>query len=164
MLAGKEAMMTAPETGSLGLPGSKELAGLFQEEFVRATGIAARWAAERVQGQRRHEHTWVVPFGDKLGTRGTFSLHWDADLQRFLAGRLGANAARPEYLGVILRATAGRWADWRALRGSPPVRLGPSPQADESASESGSLGSSSAALIIDRFVLELVFALEAQGA
>lgn len=164
MLAGKVAMQTESESGPSGLPVSKELAGLFQEEFVRATGLAARWAAERVQGNRRLDHSWVVPFADKDGRRGSFSLHWNDELQHFLSGRLGANAGRPEYLGVILRSTAGRWADGQALRGLPPVRLRPSPQGEDSPGEGHSLGRSSAALIIDRFVLELVFLLEAPAA
>jgi hypothetical protein len=156
---GEGALQTMPDSLSSSLPMSKELAGWFQEEFVRTTGLSTRWAAERVQGNRRLEQHCIVPFGADGGLRGTFSLHWDAELQRFLASRLGANAGRPEYLGAILRATAGRWASGHALRGTAQVQLQAAVQAD-GREEAPCLGLSSAALIIDSFVIELVFALE----
>jgi hypothetical protein len=139
------------------LPSSRELAALFQEDFVGATGFPARWAAERVQGNRRLACSWSVPFAVSNKSRGSFSLYWDADLQRYLAGRLGAGASRPEYLGSILRSCAGRWASTQALRAGCSVRLEPTAAPAEAPSTAP--WNSSAALIVDSFVLELVFAL-----
>jgi len=157
-------METAPEAGSVSLPASRDLASLFQEEFAGTTGLAARWAAERVQGNRRLELSWCVPFHAENGIKGSFNLYWNAELQGFLATRLGPTAGRPEYLGAILRSTAGRWANWQALRASTWVRLQPTPQEGESAGEVSTRARSSAALIIDSFVIELVFTLEPHGA
>lgn len=147
------------ENATIGLPASRELAALFQEEFVGATGLASRWAAEKVQGNRRLEQVWCVPFKAESGLEGSFSLHWDAELQRYLASRLGPTAGRPEYLGAILRSAAGRWASWQALRASTQVRLQPSPS-DDDALVSTSPWRSTAALIIDSFVVELAFTLQ----
>jgi hypothetical protein len=149
---------------SMGMPSSRELAALFQEEFVGATGFPARWAADKVQGNRRLEHVWNVPFEGEQGLRGDFSLRWDAELQRYLGGRLGASAARPEYLGAILRSAAGRWASWQALKGGTAVRLQPTPSDEQPTGFSQSPWQASAALIVDSFVLELRFALEANEA
>lgn len=162
MVASKDGE-SANSSGSLGLPSSRELAGLFQEEFVGATGFPARWAAEKVQGNRRLEHRWLVPFEAESGLRGGFCLHWDAELQRYMAGRLGATAGRPEYLGAILRSAAGRWASWQALKIGTSVRLQPTPAETDPSGLEGSPWRSSAALIVDSFVLELVFALESGG-
>ena len=158
-------MSIAPKTAapsatpSVGLPSSRELAALFQEEFAGATGMAARWAADKVQGNRRLEHAWNVPFLGGQGLKGAFSLRWDAELQRYLAGRLGVSAGRPEYLGAILRSAAGRWASWQALKAGSSVRLQPSPS--EAAGAAGpSPWQASAALIVDSFVLELCFDLQ----
>ena len=159
-------MIVAPVIGdsvtspaSLALPSSRELAALFQEEFVGATGIPARWAADKVQGNRRLEHVWRVPFVGEQGLRGSFSLRWDAELQRYLAGRLGSSAGRCEYLGAVLRSAAGRWASWQALKAGTAVRLQPTPTEDHEG-PSRSRWQASAALIVDSFVLELCFALE----
>ena len=146
------------EQSAINPPNSRELGGLFQEEFVGATGLAARWAAEKVQGNRRLEQVWTVPFLSENGVQGCFSLHWDAELQRYLASRLGPNASRPEYLGAILRAAAGRWASWQALRASVGVRLQPTTE-ELGADLASSPWRSSAALIVDSFVIELVFVL-----
>ena len=89
-------------------PRSRELADLFQEAFAHATGQGARWAAETVQGNRHFDRAWCVPFTGDNGLRGHFSLRWDSEFQRYLAGRCGAAAQRPEYLGAVLRAMAGR--------------------------------------------------------
>ncbi|HTB35160.1 MAG TPA: hypothetical protein VK842_09875 [bacterium] len=142
---------------SVDLPSSRELAALFQEDFVGATGFPARWAAERVQGNRRLPCSWNVPFAVSNSSRGSFGLYWDAELQRYLAGRLGPSASRPEYLGSILRSCAGRWASAQALKAGCSVRLEPS-SADQN-SHPLAPWNSSAALIVDSFVLELVFAL-----
>lgn len=142
------------------LPNSRELGSLFQEEFVGATGLAARWAAEKVQGNRRLQQAWCVPFVAENGLQGSFVLNWDAELQRYLGARLGASAGRPEYLGAILRAAAGRWASWQALRAGTPVRLQPSPDGGLTGAQETSPWRSTAALIIDSFVIELAFVLE----
>lgn len=154
-MAPKHQGMAQPQT--VDLPSSRELAALFQEDFVGATGFPARWAAERVQGNRRLACTWSVPFAVSNGSRGSFNLYWDAELQRYLAGRLGASASRPEYLGSILRSCAGRWASAQALKAGCSVRLEPT-SADDNAYPAAPWNSS-AALIVDSFVLELVFAL-----
>jgi len=154
-MAPRNSSVTQPQ--SVDLPSSRELAALFQEDFVGATGFPARWAAERVQGNRRLPCSWTVPFAVSNNSRGSFTLYWDAELQRYLSGRLGNSAARPEYLGSILRSCAGRWASAQALKAGCSVRLEPT-----SAEESGypaAPWNSSAALIVDSFVLELVFAL-----
>jgi hypothetical protein len=117
-----------------------------------------------VQGNRRLEQSWVVPFKAESGVRGRFSLHWNQELQRYLAGRIGATAGRPEYLGAVLRATAGRWASWQTLRAATPVRLQPTGPETAGAEAGVPGGRSSAAMIIDSFVLELVFELEAPEA
>jgi hypothetical protein len=153
-------MDSTADISSIGLPASKELASLFQDEFSGSTGMPVRWAAERVQGNRRLERSWRVPFTAEGGSRGSFSLHWDSELERFMASRIGPNAGRPEYMGAILRATAGRWASWHALRAATQVRLEPTPHEDVREETPLTLGRSSAALIIDSFVIELVFALE----
>jgi hypothetical protein len=113
-----------------------------------------------VQGNRRLQEQWRVPFTAEGGTKGSFTLLWDTELQRYLASRLGPNAGRPEYLGAILRSAAGRWASWQALRASNAVRLEPTPHEDHAAEAPSVLGRSSAALIVDSFVIELVFAFE----
>ena len=146
-----------PPPQAVELPSSRELAALFQEDFVGATGFPARWAAERVQGNRRLPCSWSVPFSASNSSRGSFSLYWDAELQRYLAGRLGVSAGRPEYLGSILRSCAGRWASAQALKAGCSVRLEPT-SAEKDAYPSAPWNSS-AALIVDSFVLELVFAL-----
>ena len=156
--------VTAAVPASTGLPSSRELAALFQEEFVGATGFPARWAADKVQGNRRLEHIWNVPFEGERGLKGVFSLRWDGELQRYLAGRLGASAGRPEYLGAILRSAAGRWASWQALKAGTSVRLQPTPAEEHAISLSQSPWQASAALIVDSFVLELCFALESSEA
>lgn len=153
---------TSLQNATVSLPTSRELGSLFQEEFVGATGMAARWAAEKVQGNRRLQQLWSVPFVAESGVQGTFSLHWDAELQRYLSSRLGASAGRPEYLGAILRAAAGRWASWQALRAGTQVRLQPSPDGGLSQVLETSPWRSTAALIIDSFVIELAFVLEPQ--
>ena len=159
-------MTIAPKTAAslavpaVGLPSSRELAALFQEEFVGATGMAVRWAADKVQGNRRLEHAWNVPFLGAQGLKGAFSLRWDAELQRYLAGRLGVSAGRPEYLGAILRSAAGRWASWQALKAGSSVRLQPSLSETQGDAASQSPWQASAALIVDSFVLELCFDLE----
>jgi hypothetical protein len=150
---------SALNNGQLSLPTSRELGSLFQEEFVGATGLAARWAAEKVQGNRRLQQVWTVPFAAENGVQGCFMVNWDAELQRYLAGRLGNSAGRPEYLGAILRASAGRWASWQALRAGTQVRLQPSPDAGSSSPLDSSPWRSTAALIIDSFVIELAFVL-----
>ena len=92
-MAQKSSGVTQPQ--SVDLPSSRELAALFQEDFVGATGFPARWAAERVQGNRRLPCSWSVPFAVSNNSRGSFTLYWDAELQRYLAGRLGNSAGRP---------------------------------------------------------------------
>src|ERR1017187_10036337 len=71
------------QSQSVELPSSRELAAMFQEDFVVATGIAVRWAAERVQGNRRLPCSWSIPFAIGNHGRGSFSLFWDAELQRY---------------------------------------------------------------------------------
>jgi hypothetical protein len=143
------------------LPNSRELGALFQEELANATGLAARWAADRVPVKQGMAGRWSVPF-EGAGLKGSFCLAWDPALQRFLAARVGPAAARPEFLGAVLRAAAGRWASAAALRGHSAVRLQPSPEDGACVAEASPLRSS-AALILDSFVIELAFALEPQG-
>lgn len=152
------------QNAQVSLPSSRELGGLFQEEFVGATGLAARWAAEKVQGNRRLQQAWCVPFVSESGLQGCFTLNWDAELPRYLSSRLGASAGRPEYLGAILRASAGRWASWQALRVGTPVRLQPSPDGGLPSVLEASPWRCTAALIIDSFVIELAFVLEPREA
>jgi hypothetical protein len=157
----KHSVETVGEQGTVQLLNSRELAGLFQDEFSGTTGLSARWAAEKVQGNRRLENSCKVPFNSESGVSGRFSLHWDAELQRFLAGKLGPHAGSSEYLGEILRMSAGRWASWHSLRHSHPVSLSSFSAEEEEAFEEGlPLGRSSAAMIIDSFVVELVFEVE----
>jgi hypothetical protein len=143
-----------------GAPSSRELAGLFHEAFVNATGQAARWAAETVQGNRHFDRAWCVPFTGDNGLRGHFSLRWDSEFQRYLAGRCGAMAQRPEFVGAVLRAAAGRWAVQTGARRDVKIRLLPSAEALPEHAAASNVGSSSAALFVDAFVLELGFSLE----
>ncbi len=150
-----------PSTEKLwGAPSSRELAALFHEAFVNATGQAARWAAETVQGNRRFDRAWCVPFTGDDGLRGHFSLHWDTEFQRYLAGRCGAAAQRPEFIGAVLRAAAGKWALQQGARRDTKLRLLPSAEALPEEGHPAQPGSSSAALFVDSFVLELGFSLQ----
>jgi hypothetical protein len=143
-----------------GAPASRELGALFQEAFVSATGQSARWAAENVQGNRRFDRAWCVPFSGERGLRGHFSLSWDAEFQRHLAGRCGAAAQRPEFMGAVLRAAAGKWAAQQSARHDVSLRLLPSSDALPEAAQAIGPSNSSAALFVDSFVLELSFSLE----
>lgn len=144
--------------GSLNLPSSRELGALFQDEFSASTGLAARWTAERLQGNRSGLMEWTVPFSSEAYGRGRFELRWDPEIARSLSLRLGANAARPEFLGAILRAAAGRWASWQTMRAGASVRLQPSTSEDDALP--GSAWQSSAVLMLDALVLEIRFYLE----
>ncbi len=146
--------------GHWGAPGSRALAGLFQDAFTKATGHAVRWAAESVQGNRRFDRAWCVPFTGDNGLHGHFSLRWDAEFQRYLATRCGAMAQRPEFLGSILRTAAGQWAGAQSLRHGQRLRLLPSEEALPEQDRSSAGNSSGAALFLDAFVLELGFSLE----
>jgi hypothetical protein len=143
-----------------GSPSSRDLGGLFQEAFSSATGQEIRWAAENVQGNRRFDRAWCVPFTGEHGLRGHFSLSWDAEFQRYLAGRCGAHTQRPEFLGAVLRAAAGKWSVQQNLRHDIRLRLLPSAEALPEMRQPVSQGHSSAALFIDAFVLELGFSLD----
>jgi hypothetical protein len=158
---GAAVTVNAPES-RWGAPASRELAALFHEAFVNATGQAARWAAETVQGNRHFDRAWCVPFTGDDGLRGHFSLRWDAEFQRYLSARCGAMAQRPEFLGAVLRAAAGRWAVQQGARHDVKIRLLPSAEALAEHAPSNSVGSSTAALFVDAFVLELGFSLEEQ--
>ena len=160
MIARMDETMAASD--GIGAPRSRELADLFQEAFAHATGQSARWAAETVQGNRHFDRAWCVPFAGEGGVRGHFSLRWDAEFQRYLAGRCGAPAQRPEYLGAVLRAMAGKWAIQCGLRQDTKIRLLPSAEAlaqSELPPVTG-IDNSSAAIFIDAFVLELGFSLD----
>lgn len=146
--------------GHWGAPGSRELGALFHEAFVHATGQSARWAAETVQGNRRFDRAWCVPFTGSDGLRGHFSLSWDAEFQRYLAGRCGAMAQRPEFMGAVLRAAAGKWAAQQSTRHDIQLRLMASAEALPEVGQPISPNSSSAALFVDAFVLELGFSLD----
>lgn len=150
--------------GSWGAPSSRELAGHFHEAFFNATGQAARWAAESVQGNRRFDRAWCVPFTGDDGLRGHFSLHWDAEFQRYLGSRCPAAAQRPEFLGAILRSAAGKWALQQGLRRDTKLRLLPSAEALPEQGHPTQPGSSSAAIFVDSFVLELGFSLQEKTA
>jgi hypothetical protein len=143
-----------------GAPASRELGVLFHDAFISATGESARWAAENVQGNRRFDRAWCVPFTGENGLRGHFSLNWDAEFQRYLAGRCGASAQRPEFMGAVLRAAAGKWAAQQGLRHDVSLRLLPSEEALPETGQPASPNSSSAALFVDSFVLELGFSLD----
>ena len=148
--------------GSLvSVPPTHELASLLQDELASATGLAARWAADRVQGNRHGLSLWSVPFVTEAGSKGFFTLCWSANLQTQLSAKLGAAAARPEFMGSLLRAVVGRWANQLALQGQSAVRLLPSPDSicAPEAEEKPSYRSH-AALLIDGHVLELNFLLE----
>jgi hypothetical protein len=147
--------MSAPHVS---LPSSRELAALFQEEFATVTGLPARWAAEKLQGNTLQLEVWEVPFYGEQGLRGAFRLRWDPGLSRLLSARVGSSAQRPEFLGAILRGMAGRWASWQALRHGSPVRLLPSPEAPAARPEGP--WCSSAALLVDQHALELSCVLE----
>ena len=153
-------LSTSNFEGRWGAPASRDLAALFHEAFVNATGLAVRWAAESVQGNRRFDRAWCVPFTGDDGVRGHFSLRWDAEFQRYLAGRCGAMAQRPEFVGAVLRAAAGRWALQQGSRHDVKIRLLPSAEALPDQEPHSSFGSSSAALFVDAFVLELGFSLD----
>lgn len=144
--------------GSLDLPSSRELGALFQDEFSASTGLAVRWAAERLQGNRAGLMEWAVPFNSEAYGRGRFELRWDPEIARSLSLRLGASAARPEFLGAILRAAAGRWASWQTMRAGASVRLQPSTAEDSADGETA--WRSSAVLMLDALVLEVRFYLE----
>lgn len=148
--------------GSLvSVPSTHELASLLQDELASATGLAARWAADRVQGNRHGLSLWSVPFVTEGGSKGCFTLCWSADLQAQLSAKLGAAAARPEFMGSLLRAVVGRWANQLALQGQSTVRLLPSPDAVcVPGAEDQPAYRSHAALLIDSHVLELNFMLE----
>jgi hypothetical protein len=150
--------------GNWGAPASRELGALFQEAFNSVTGQNSRWAAENVQGNRRFDRAWCVPFTGESGLRGHFSLNWDAEFQRYLAGRCGANAQRPEFMGAILRSAAGKWAAQQSLRHDVTLRLLPSEEALPEMEQPVSPSSSSAALFVDAFVLELGFSLDQRPA
>ncbi len=149
----------ALESAPINLPSSRELAGLLQDELSTSTGMAARWAADRVHGNTGSLAQWVVPFESDHGPRGSFILRWSSELQRHLASRLGTAAARPEFMGSILRSTAGRWAQSQAQGGRRPLRLQPSPDPDGGPAPQAGLRST-AALLLDSHVLELTFVLE----
>jgi hypothetical protein len=163
MPAAKEPVLAVSDVdldGHWGAPASRELGALFHEAFVSATGQSARWAAENVQGNRRFDRAWCVPFTGESGLRGHFSLSWDAEFQRYLAGRCGAVAQRPEFMGAVLRSAAGKWAAQQSVRHDVSVRLLPSSEALPEMDAPISPSSSSAALFVDSFVLELSFSLD----
>lgn len=147
--------------GSLvSVPTTHELASLLQDELASATGLAARWAADRVQGNRSGLSQWSVPFSTEAGNEGCFTLHWSGELQSQLSARLGAAAARPEFMGSVLRSIVGRWANQLAMQGQATVRLQPSPDANCKVDpDKQSTYQSHAALLIDSHVLELSFVL-----
>ena len=169
MSLGKNSGVTVSQVdmdGHWGAPSSRELGTLFQEAFINATGQSARWAAESVQGNRRFDRAWCVPFTGDNGLKGHFGLSWDAEFQRYLAGRCGAMAQRPEFMGAILRDAAGKWAGQQGVRHEVKLRLLPSAEAQPEASLPISPNNSGAAMFVDAFVLELGFSLDnrpAQG-
>jgi hypothetical protein len=146
---------------SMGVPASRQLTELFQEAFSQGTGLSARWAAERVQGNRRFDHGWCVPFSGGQGQQGYFHLRWDAEFQRYLATRAGAAGSRPEFIGAILRTAAGKWAKQQSLRNNSAIRL--LPTAETLPELAPNALNSSAALFVDAFVLELSFSLNEKG-
>lgn len=150
--------LDAMQTPHASLPSSRELAGLFQDEFAAATGLPARWAAEELQGNTLQLMAWEVPFHGEKGVHGAFRLRWDPELSRLLSARVGQPAQRPEFLGAILRGVAGRWASWQALRNGSAVRLLPSPESAGAGPEGP--WRSSAALLVDHHAVELSFMLE----
>ena len=164
MIARMDETMEAAD--GVSIPSTRELAALFQDAFANATGESARWAAEMVQGNRHFDRAWCVPFAGEGAIRGHFSLRWDAEFQRYLAGRCGANAQRAEYMGSVLRAMAGKWAIRAGLRTDVKIRLLPSAEANaqQDAAPTRGVDSSSAAIFIDAFVLELGFSLESTQA
>lgn len=147
------------ERAMLDMPSSRQLGTLLQDEIALSTGLAARWTADKVQGNRGGMARWTVPFNADAGSQGRFILRWDPELQKHLSHRLGAIAARPEFLGSLLRATAGRWVNKQPLQGLGGVRLQPSAEPETAAEPLRSL-SSSAALLLDGHVLEIVFELD----
>lgn len=152
-------MEESVEKPALDMPSSRQLGTLLQDEIALGTGLAARWTADKVQGNRHGLARWTVPFSVEAGQQGRFILRWQPALQQHLAGRLGAVASRPEFLGSLLRATAGRWANQQPSRGHGGLRLLPSGDA-ESPTEDLRNVSSSAALLLDGHVLEIVFELD----
>ena len=152
--------LTAEAGERWGAPASKDLAALFHEAFINATGQGARWAAENVQGNRHFDRAWCVPFIGENGLRGHFSLRWDAEFQRYLAGRCGAPAQRPEFMGSVLRAAAGKWAIQQGARRGVKVRLLTSAEALPEQGVPAAGDSSTAALFVDAFVLEIAFSLD----
>lgn len=152
-------MEEALERALINVPSSRELASLLQDELSTSTGMAARWAADRVHGNLSSLIQWVVPFESEHGPRGSFILRWSSELQRHLGSRLGNAAARPEFMGSILRSTAGRWAESQAQGGRRALRLQPSPEPESSPAQAAGLRST-AALLLDSHVLELTFVLE----
>jgi hypothetical protein len=164
LMPGGRSVMDSTKESTWGAPSSRELAGLFHEAFVNATGQAARWAAESVQGNRRFDRAWCVPFTGDEGLRGHFSLHWDDEFQRYLGKLCGAAAQRPEFIGAVLRAAAGKWALQQGLRRDSKLRLLPSAEALPDQGHPVQPGSSSAAIFVDSFVLELGFSLQEKTA
>lgn len=144
---------------SFGVPDSRELGALLQDELAQATGLAARWAADSLQGNRGVLAQWTVPFGSEEGHAGRFILRWSPALQNHLAARLGVAAARPEFMGMVLRGTAGRWAQLQVQSSGPRVNLMASPD-PEAALASARPQRQCAALLLDGHVLELTFELD----
>jgi hypothetical protein len=142
------------------LPSSRELGTLLQYELASATGMAARWTAERVQGNLAGMARWTVPFVSEQGLEGRFVLRWNPALAQHLGNRMGASAARPEFMGSVLRSTAGRWAASQAVQGLKALRLKPSPDNESELQPLQRPVTSSAALLLDGHVLEVVFELD----
>lgn len=148
-----ELFINVEAQGSLDLPSSRQLGVLMQEAVLRGTGLELRWTAEKLQGNLGGLARWTVPFSAVQGRQGRFILRWPPDLQAQLASRLGAAAGRPEFLGSLLRAAAGRWAADR-----PGLRLLPSDE--EVPSATAPRHHSSVALLCEGRVLEIVFELD----
>ena len=152
-----------PKMRSLCPPSSRELGAFLQDELAQATGLSARWAAETLQGNRAALAQWTVPFGSELGHIGRFILRWSPELQSHLATRLGVAAARPEFMGMVLRGTAARWTGLQAREGLGRLSLQSSPD-PEAGEASVRPERSCAALLMDGHVLELTFELEQASA
>jgi hypothetical protein len=148
---------------SLVLPSSRELGALLQDEMAQATGLSARWAAESLMGNRSALAQWTVPFGSDEGHLGRFILRWTPELQGHLAARLGVAAARPEFMGMVLRGTASRWAGLQASQGLNGLSLQASPEPEDSA-PAARPQRCCAALLLDGHVLELTFELDQASA
>jgi hypothetical protein len=147
----------------VGVPASRELGALLQDELAQSTGLSARWAAESLQGNRAVLAQWTVPFGSDGGQAGRFILRWAPALQNHLAARLGVAAARPEFMGMVLRGTATRWTQLQAQGHGARVSLLAAPD-PEAAAASARPQRQCAALLLDGHVLELTFELDQANA